>query len=76
MTLRRPRDWSTTTPSGARCAACSPITSAVAVRRLAAFFKVEDMTLQRMDNVAIVVDDLDAAIGFFSELGMELEGKG
>jgi catechol 2,3-dioxygenase-like lactoylglutathione lyase family enzyme len=48
----------------------------VAVRRLAAFFKVEDMTLQRMDDVAIVVDDLDAAIGFFSELGMELEGKG
>ena len=29
-----------------------------------------------MDNVAIVVDDLDAAIEFFTELGMELEGKG
>ena len=34
------------------------------------------MTIQRMDNVAIVVDDLDAAIDFFTELGMELEGKG
>jgi catechol 2,3-dioxygenase-like lactoylglutathione lyase family enzyme len=33
------------------------------------------MTLQRMDNVAIVVDDLEAAIAFYEELGMELEGK-
>jgi hypothetical protein len=29
-----------------------------------------------MDNVAIIVDDLDAAVAFFTELGMELEGKG
>jgi len=28
-----------------------------------------------MDNVAIVVEDLDAAISFFTELGMELEGR-
>ena len=35
-----------------------------------------DMAIQRMDNVAIVVDDLDAAVAFFTELGMELEGKG
>lgn len=28
-----------------------------------------------MDNVAIVVDDLDAAIAFFGELGMELEAR-
>ncbi|MGW3816966.1 VOC family protein [Streptomyces sp. NPDC005046] len=34
------------------------------------------MTIQRMDNVLIVVDDLDATIAFFVELGMELEGKG
>ena len=34
-----------------------------------------DMTIQRMDNVAIVVDDLDTAVAFFTELGMELEGK-
>lgn len=33
------------------------------------------MTIQRMDNVGIVVDDLDAAVGFFTELGMELEGR-
>jgi catechol 2,3-dioxygenase-like lactoylglutathione lyase family enzyme len=37
---------------------------------------VGDMTIERMDNVAIVVDDLDAAVAFFTELGMELEGKG
>src|SRR5947209_18419841 len=34
------------------------------------------MAIQRMDNVAVVVDDLDAAVAFFTELGMELEGKG
>lgn len=33
------------------------------------------MTLKRMDNVLIVVDDLDAAKAFFVELGMELEGE-
>jgi catechol 2,3-dioxygenase-like lactoylglutathione lyase family enzyme len=34
------------------------------------------MAIQRMDNVLIVVDDLDDVISFFSELGMELEGRG
>ncbi|MEX1657974.1 VOC family protein [Streptomyces pseudovenezuelae] len=33
------------------------------------------MTIQRMDNVLIVVDDLDAVVAFFVELGMELEGR-
>jgi catechol 2,3-dioxygenase-like lactoylglutathione lyase family enzyme len=33
------------------------------------------MTVQRMDNVGIVVDDLPAAIAFFVELGLELEGQ-
>ncbi len=33
------------------------------------------MTLPRMDNVLIVVDDLEAAIAFFVELGLELEGR-
>ncbi|MEV4413766.1 VOC family protein [Catellatospora sp. NPDC049609] len=33
------------------------------------------MTIKRMDNVGIVVDDLDAAVAFFTELGMELEGR-
>jgi catechol 2,3-dioxygenase-like lactoylglutathione lyase family enzyme len=35
----------------------------------------DDMTLQRIDNVLIVVDDLEAAKAFFVELGMELEGE-
>lgn len=34
------------------------------------------MTLKRMDNVGIVVDDLGEAINFFRELGLELEGQG
>ncbi|HEX6022596.1 MAG TPA: VOC family protein [Solirubrobacter sp.] len=33
------------------------------------------MTLQRMDNVLIVVEDLEAAKAFFAELGMELVGE-
>ena len=33
------------------------------------------MSLQRMDNVGIVVEDLPAAIAFFRELGLELEGQ-
>ena len=33
------------------------------------------MTIQRMDNVLIVVDDLEAAKSFFSELGLGLEGE-
>ena len=31
--------------------------------------------IERMDNVLIVVEDLEAAKGFFTELGMELEGE-
>jgi catechol 2,3-dioxygenase-like lactoylglutathione lyase family enzyme len=31
--------------------------------------------IERMDNVAIVVDDLKAAIAFFVDLGLELEGE-
>jgi catechol 2,3-dioxygenase-like lactoylglutathione lyase family enzyme len=34
------------------------------------------MTVRRMDNVLIVVDDLEAATAFFVELGLELEGGG
>jgi catechol 2,3-dioxygenase-like lactoylglutathione lyase family enzyme len=33
------------------------------------------MTVKRMDNVGIVVEDIDAAIEFFTELGLELEGR-
>ncbi|MGH3649971.1 MAG: VOC family protein [Acidimicrobiia bacterium] len=34
------------------------------------------MTVQRLENVAIVVDDLAAATAFFVELGLELLGEG
>lgn len=34
------------------------------------------MAVRRMDNVGIVVEDLTAAIEFFEELGLELEGRG
>src|SRR5262245_16869513 len=33
------------------------------------------MAVKRMDNVGIVVEDIDAAIEFFTELGLELEGR-
>lgn len=33
------------------------------------------VTVKRMDNVGIVVEDIDAAIGFFTEPGLALEGR-
>lgn len=33
------------------------------------------MTVRRMDHVGIVVDDLDTAIAFFTELGLELQDR-
>jgi catechol 2,3-dioxygenase-like lactoylglutathione lyase family enzyme len=36
---------------------------------------LRDVTLQRMDNVLIVVEDMEAAKAFFVELGMELDGE-
>ena len=33
------------------------------------------MTLLRMDNILVVVEDIEAAMAFFLELGMELEGR-
>jgi catechol 2,3-dioxygenase-like lactoylglutathione lyase family enzyme len=37
---------------------------------------MELMTIQRMEHVGIVVDDLAAATDFFVELGLELKGQG
>jgi catechol 2,3-dioxygenase-like lactoylglutathione lyase family enzyme len=34
------------------------------------------MTIKRLDHVSVVVHDLPAAIAFFSDLGLELEGEG
>ena len=33
------------------------------------------MAIKRMDNVGIVVESIDEAISFFTELGMNLEGR-
>ena len=33
------------------------------------------MTVKRMNKVGIVVEDIDTAIEFFTELGLELEGR-
>src|SRR3954453_20636627 len=37
--------------------------------------RVVRVTVQRMDNAGIVVESLDGAIAFFTELGLELEGQ-
>jgi len=37
--------------------------------------KTEKSALLRMDNVGIIVEDLKAAIAFFTELGLQLEGE-
>jgi catechol 2,3-dioxygenase-like lactoylglutathione lyase family enzyme len=37
---------------------------------------IERMTIQRMEHVGIVVDDLAAATEFFIQLGLELQGEG
>src|SRR5512147_2581549 len=33
------------------------------------------MTIKRMDNIGVVVESLDTAISFFTELGLKLEGR-
>jgi catechol 2,3-dioxygenase-like lactoylglutathione lyase family enzyme len=33
------------------------------------------MTIKRLDHISVVVDDLPAAIAFFTTLGMTIEGK-
>jgi catechol 2,3-dioxygenase-like lactoylglutathione lyase family enzyme len=40
------------------------------------FLTIEHMTIQRMEHVGIVVDDLAAATEFFAELGLVLQGEG
>jgi hypothetical protein len=37
---------------------------------------VAPMTVERIDHVGIVVDDLTGATAFFDELGFELQGEG
>lgn len=45
-------------------------------RPVAGPLTIEHMAVQRMEHVGIVVEDLAAAIEFFAELGLELQGEG
>ena len=45
------------------------------VRRGHLALPLAHMGLKRMDHISVVVDDLPAAIEFFVELGMEVEGE-
>src|SRR2546425_6727047 len=62
-----------------RTAHCRTASLNSSLRRVAlsgrATLQNEHLTIQRMDNVLIVVDDLEAAKSFFIELGLELEGE-
>src|SRR5881397_1683657 len=51
------------------------VTQTVAVRLNKVRRQGDVMTVKRMDNVGIVVEDIDAAIEFFTELGLDLEGR-
>jgi catechol 2,3-dioxygenase-like lactoylglutathione lyase family enzyme len=60
------------------CALIAPGLSVGCSRRCSWACRVatlEPMTVQRMDHVGIVVDDLAAATAFFVELGLELQGE-
>jgi catechol 2,3-dioxygenase-like lactoylglutathione lyase family enzyme len=43
--------------------------------RLSNYMESKKSNLKRMDNVGIVVESLDNAISFFTELGLKLEGR-
>jgi catechol 2,3-dioxygenase-like lactoylglutathione lyase family enzyme len=51
------------------------VTFVLRLRGLRESATIAAVALRRMDNVGIVVESLDAAISFFSELGLELEGR-
>ena len=53
-----------------------PIRPGIALCSSRRFATVERMTIQRMEHVGIVVDDLEAATAFFVELGLKLQGEG
>src|SRR5690606_33235247 len=75
------RSWSTSARFFARCTQAAGLTVHSSRRRFAARLNSgvrrqgDIMTVKRMDNVGIVVEDLDAAVEFFTELGLTLEGR-
>src|SRR6266851_3211454 len=69
-------------PTVGQAVACSPsqryghlIPRALRAPVMLAIRQNGRVALQRMDNIGIVVESLDAAISFFAELGLELEGR-
>jgi catechol 2,3-dioxygenase-like lactoylglutathione lyase family enzyme len=66
---------------GGRAVECGGLVATFPVRYTSGHDRPDDeegeptVTIQRMDHVSVVVDDLKAAIAFFVELGMELEGE-
>jgi glyoxalase/bleomycin resistance protein/dioxygenase superfamily protein len=70
-----------TTSDGALCGALARRANHVqlarqsASSRRACLCNTRDMTIRRLDHVSVVVDDLAAAIAFFTALGMTLEGQ-
>lgn len=71
---RRPTRCASGLAYGGPLAAMSGLTSTTTARH-DDDPKGDHMTVKRMDNVGIVVEDLDAAIRFFAELGLDLEGR-
>lgn len=62
--------------SGGACGSDPGVTAVDGTGSLSALLSiVVRMALRRMDHVGVVVDDLEAAIAFFVELGMELVGE-
>jgi catechol 2,3-dioxygenase-like lactoylglutathione lyase family enzyme len=49
--------------------------SSMSLKKIGAKTEEADMAVKRLDNIGIVVEDLGAAIDFFQELGLELEGR-
>src|SRR5213593_1044997 len=63
-----------------RAASCHALTHGIPLAVLAwtaahGLCYTRDMTIKRLDHVSVVVDDLAAAIAFFTALGMTLEGE-
>jgi hypothetical protein len=63
-------------PLLSQAVATSGLLRRLAPRPESGFLTIEHMTLQRMEHVGIVVDDLAATTEFFAELGLELQGEG
>ena len=62
-------------PAKLAALACRAQSMVIVMRRRQSRPTIERMTIQRMDHVGVVVDDLADAVAFFVELGLELQGE-